>query len=111
MSESYPQIPFGQGEPNLMPIERLIRSTAFDPKTIEVMLMAQERARKVLRLADRDDCAAWIVATKIVEQVWRGEREPDRMCRQVLKEFGPAGTSPFLQVGPSTNPVHPPDVK
>jgi len=93
-----------------MSIEYLFRSTAFDPETIKAMLAAYDRVRKVLSLADRDDCATWLVATKIVEQVRLGERDPDRMCRQVLKKLGPAGTSSFSQVGLSTNQAHPPDV-
>jgi hypothetical protein len=71
-----------------MSIENLIRSTAFDPEAVNAMLAAYDRVRNVLTLADGDDCASWSVATKIVEQVWLGERDPDRMCRQVLKELG-----------------------
>jgi hypothetical protein len=87
--------------------EYLIRSTAFDPEAVNAMLAAYGRVRKALTLADGDDCANWSVATKIVEQVWLGERDPDWMCRQVLKKLGPAGTG----VGLSTNQAHPPDVK
>jgi hypothetical protein len=82
-----------------MSIEHLFRSTAFDPETIEVMLAAYDRTRKALRLTERDDCAAWVVAAKIVEQVWLGKREPDQMCRQVLKELGRLGGSPFCELG------------
>ena len=85
-----------------MSIEYLIRSTAFDPEAINTMLAAYDRVRKALTLADGDDCANWSVATKIVEQVWLGERDPDWMCRQVLKELGPGRRSSFLRVGVST---------
>ena len=89
-----------------MSVEYLIRSTAFDPEAINTMLAAYDRVRKALTLADGDDCANWSVATKIVEQVWLGERDPDWMCRQVLKELGPGRSSPFLRGGASTNQAH-----
>jgi len=60
-----------------MSIEHLIRSTAFDPEAINAMLAAYDRVRGALTLADGDDYANWSVATKIVEQVWLGERDPD----------------------------------
>ena len=89
-----------------MSVEYLIRSTAFDPEAINTMLAAYNRVRKALTLADGDDCANWSVVTKIVEQVWLGERDPDWMCRQVLKELGPGRSSPFLRGGASTNQAH-----
>jgi hypothetical protein len=84
---------------NSMSIEYLIRSTAFDPEVINSMLAAYDRVRKALSLADGDDCANWSVATKIAEQVWLGERNPDWMCRQVLKELGPGPSSPSRSIG------------
>jgi hypothetical protein len=89
-----------------MSVEYLIRSTAFDPEAINTMLAAYDRVRKALTLADGDDCANWSVATRIVEQVWLGERDPDSMCRQILKELGRDRSSPFLRVGVSTNQAH-----
>jgi hypothetical protein len=73
-----------------MSIEYLLRSTAFDPEVINAMLAAYNRVRKTLNAPNRDDCATWLVATKIVEQVLVGERDPDRICRQVLKELAPS---------------------
>jgi hypothetical protein len=84
-------MPFGlRGAEISMSIDYLFRSTAFDPEAVNAMLVAYDRVRKALKLADGDDCADWSVAIKIVEQVWLGERDPDRMCRQVLKRLGPA---------------------
>ena len=68
---------------NSMSIEYLIRSTLSGPDAVNAMLAAYDRIREALSLADGDDCANWSVATKIVEQVWLGERDPDRMCGQV----------------------------
>jgi hypothetical protein len=79
-----------------MSIEYLIRSTAFDPEAINTMLAAYDRVRKALTLADGNDCANWSVAAKIVEQAQLGERDLDRMCREVLKELGWPTSSPFL---------------
>jgi hypothetical protein len=88
---------------NSMSIEYLIRSTAFAPEAVNAVLAAYGRLRKALTLADGDDCANWSVATKIVEQVWLEERDPDWMCRQVLKELGSAGSWSFSRIGLSTN--------
>jgi hypothetical protein len=88
---------------NSMSIEYLIRSTAFDPEAVNAVLAAYGRLGKALTLADGDDCANWSVATKIVGQVWLEERDPDWMCRQVLKELGSAGSWSFSRVGLSTN--------
>ena len=88
-----------------MSIEYLLRSTAFDPEAIKTMLAAYDRVRKALALADGDDCANWSVATKIVEQVWLGERDLDWMCRQVLKELGGSELN-FSAIGAKTNQAH-----
>ena len=93
-----------------MSIECLIRSTAFDPEAVNAMLAAYDRVRKALTLAG-DDRVNWSVATQIVEQVRLGERDPDWICRQVLKKLEPAGTWSFSRVGLSTNQAHPPDAK
>jgi hypothetical protein len=42
------------------------------------------KACEVLQLSDKDDVFTEIVATRIVELAKTGERDPDRLCSQVL---------------------------
>ena len=59
----------------------------FDPETIRVMGLAFEMALVTLRLADRGDLANEIVASKIIALAKAGERDPERLCESVMKEF------------------------
>ena len=49
--------------------------------------MAFEMALIALRLRDRGDLANEIVAQKIIALAKAGERDPERLCDDVLKEF------------------------
>jgi hypothetical protein len=51
---------------------------------MEAMRLAFHKAREVLQLSDKDDVFTDIVATRIVEVAKTGERDPDRLCSQVL---------------------------
>ena len=50
--------------------------------------MAFEMALIALRLRDRGDLANEIVAQKIIALAKAGERDPERLCDGVMKEFG-----------------------
>jgi len=52
------------------------------------MGLAFEMALIALRLADRDDLANEVVAQKIIALAKAGERDPERLCDGVMKEFG-----------------------
>jgi hypothetical protein len=58
-----------------------------DPETKRVMGVAFEAARIALRLADRGDAFAPIVAKKIIELAKEGERNPDLLCERALKDL------------------------
>ena len=67
----------------------------FDPQferskeeTIPVMGLAYEMALIALRLGDRGDLANEVVAQKIIALAKAGERDPERLCDGVMKEFG-----------------------
>jgi hypothetical protein len=45
-----------------------------------------------LRLADRGDFANEIIARRIIEPAKQGERNPDLLCENVLKEFRERGS-------------------
>ena len=76
-----------------MPIRPHLDGHKFDPETIRVMGLAFEMALIALRLADRDDLANEVVAQKIIALAKAGERDPERLCDGVMKEFG---KRPFL---------------
>ena len=71
-----------------MPIRPHLDGQKFDPETIRVMGLAFEMALIALRLADRDDLANEVVAQKIIALAKAGERDPERLCDGVMKEFG-----------------------
>ena len=52
------------------------------------MGLAFEMALIALRLAHRDDLANEVVAQKIIALAKAGERDPERLCDGVMKEFG-----------------------
>jgi hypothetical protein len=70
-----------------MPIRPHLDGHKFDPETIRVMGLAFEMALVALRLADRGDLANEIVASKIIALAKAGERDPERLCESVMKEF------------------------
>ena len=74
-----------------MPFSHLVQRDAFDPDTIEIMSAAYEGACKALGLADRSDPLTQLVAKKIIGLATRGERDPERICAEVLRAFGRAG--------------------
>ena len=59
-----------------------------ESETIRVMGLAFEMALIALRLADRDDLANEVVAQKIIALAKAGERDPERLCDGVMKDFG-----------------------
>jgi hypothetical protein len=69
-----------------MPIKRMLDSAAFDPAAITALTNAYEAACSALRLNDRTDPLAEVVAKKIIEHARRGERDPNRLREVVLKE-------------------------
>jgi hypothetical protein len=71
-----------------MPIRPHLDGQKLDPETIRVMGIAFEMALIALRLGDRGDLANEIVAQKIIALAKAGERDPERLCDGVIKEFG-----------------------
>lgn len=72
-----------------MPIYGLIKQEAvFSPEEITAITKAFEAALQGLGLVNRSDLVAETVARKIIELARTGERDPDRLCEQVLKSYG-----------------------
>jgi hypothetical protein len=70
-----------------MPLTSFLKGTAFDPEATRAMGVAFEKACAALRLADRTDPVVELVAKRIIVLAKAGERNPDRLCEGVLKEF------------------------
>jgi hypothetical protein len=69
------------------PIRPHLDCHKFDPETIRVMGLAFEMALVALRLSDRGDLANEVLAHKIIDIAQAGERDPERLCDGVLREF------------------------
>lgn len=64
------------------------------PSIPTLMSAAYEGACKALGLADRSDPLTQLVAKKIIGLATRGERDPERICAEVLRAFGRAWDRP-----------------
>jgi hypothetical protein len=74
-----------------MPIGGLIKQeTVFSPEEVMAITEAFEAALRGLGLVMRSDPAAETVARKIIELARMGERDPERLCEQVLRAYGPS---------------------
>jgi hypothetical protein len=63
----------------------------YPPELMEAMRLAFHKTCKALQLSDIDDAFTDIVATRIVELAKTGERDPDRLCTQVLDGLSAPG--------------------
>jgi hypothetical protein len=68
-----------------MPIRGALQGRAFGPEDIEIITAAFEDALRELKLLDRSDPLAEIVAKKIVEIANEGERDPLRLKERTLQ--------------------------
>jgi hypothetical protein len=73
-----------------MPIRSHLDGQRFDAETIRVMGLAFELTLISLRLVDRGDIANDVVAQKIIQLVQTGERDPERLCKAVVQQWGRA---------------------
>jgi DNA-directed RNA polymerase subunit H (RpoH/RPB5) len=72
-----------------MPIYGLVRQEAvFSPEEVSAITKAFEAALQSLGLVNRADPVAETVARKIIDLARMGERDPDRLCDQVLMTYG-----------------------
>ena len=60
---------------------------AFTPDEIDVMTTAYELACTELSIRDRTNAVCEVLAKKIIEIAKRGERDPQRMCRDAVAEL------------------------
>jgi len=69
-----------------MPIRQFLHGEKFDGETTRVLGVAFELVCAALRVGDSDDVKQTI-ANKIIFLAKAGERRPDALCEQVLKEI------------------------
>ena len=70
-----------------MPITPFINGEQFDPETRRVLGVALEMTCLALRAGDCDDGVREAIAIKIIELAKTGERNPDLLCEQALKDI------------------------
>ena len=64
-----------------MAIRYLLKSQAFSPEDIEIIVGAFEDVLRNLGLIDRDDPMTTVVAKRIIAAAQGGERDPDGLQR------------------------------
>ena len=70
-----------------MPIRALLRDGHFTPEDIAILTAAFEDTLRQLKLVDRTDPAATLVAKRIIAVARQGERSPAALREAVLKAF------------------------
>jgi hypothetical protein len=68
-----------------VPINRLLKGSAFGPNEIEVLSSAFEAALRELNLVDRTDPATELVAKRIIDLAQQGELDADRLRERAVK--------------------------
>jgi|SoiMethySBSTD1v2_1073268.scaffolds.fasta_scaffold597688_1 hypothetical protein len=70
-----------------MPIRRFLNGEKFDLETTRLLGVAFELTCIALRVGDCDDHVKQAIASKIIALAKAGERSPDTLCEQVLKDI------------------------
>jgi hypothetical protein len=73
-----------------MAIYRLLQKTAFTPEDIALLVKAYEDCLRALNFADQPDSKTEAVARAVIEIAQTGERDPVRIRKRVVAQFGPA---------------------
>jgi hypothetical protein len=70
-----------------MPITEYLDGHSFDPETTRALGVALEMVCIGLRTGDCDDGVKQAIATKLIALAKAGERNPDILCEEVLKDI------------------------
>ena len=70
-----------------MPITPYLDGQRFDPEAKRILGLAFEMTCVALRIGDCDDGIKQAVADKIIDLAKAGERSPDVLCEQALKDI------------------------
>jgi hypothetical protein len=69
-------------------IDRLLQGSKLPPEQIERLRSAYARTMRSLRLVDRDDPIAEIVAKKVIEIGTSGVGDPADISKRVIEQLG-----------------------
>jgi hypothetical protein len=70
-----------------MPIKPFLNGERFDPETTRVLGVSFEMVCVGLRTGDCDDDVKQAIANKIIALAKAGERNPDLLCEQALRDI------------------------
>ena len=70
-----------------MPITPFLNGERFDLESMRVLGVAFEMVCIALRTGDCDDGVKQAIATKLIALAKAGERNPDRLCEEVVKDI------------------------
>jgi hypothetical protein len=70
-----------------MPITPFLNGERFDPESTRVLSVALEMVCIALRTGDCDDDIKQAIATKLIAFFKAGERNPDILCEEALKDI------------------------
>ena len=70
-----------------MPITPFLNGEPFDPESRRVLRVALEMVCIDLRTGDCDEGVQQAIAKKLIALVKAGERNPDILCEEVLKDI------------------------
>ena len=70
-----------------MPIRKFIQESSFNPEEIEVIVHAFQGVCKELKLTDRDDPAAKLVAKKVITEAGYDAKDAAALQRRVLEKL------------------------
>jgi hypothetical protein len=70
-----------------MPIRQFLSGENFNPETTRILSVAFELTCIALRVGDCDDDVRQTIANKIITLAKAGERNPDVLCEQALKDI------------------------
>ena len=84
-----------------MPITPFLGRQKFDQETTRIMGTALEMACVALRIGDCADDVKQAIANKIIALAKAGERNPDALCEQVLKDIRTEASSRVKPQHPS----------
>jgi hypothetical protein len=70
-----------------MPITQFLNGERFDPESARVLSVALEMVCIALRTGDCDDDIKQAIARKLIAFFKAGERNPDILCEEALKDI------------------------
>jgi hypothetical protein len=70
-----------------MPVRPFLNGENFDPETVRVLGIALEMTCIALRVGDCADDVKQAIADKLIALAKAGERNPDMLCEEALKDI------------------------